>query len=165
MSTHHILQNRIDTPLGPMLVARSRQGLSGLWFEGQRHHPGDLGVLVGSDPLFDRLAAAITRYFHGEAFDAALLRDLDPAGTQFQRAVWRALLAIPSGETQSYGTLAALLGRPSAVRAVGAAIGRNPISIVIPCHRVLGADGSLTGYAGGLPRKEALLTLEGARFH
>jgi len=164
-SSHHILQTRIDTPLGPLLAARSRQGLSGLWFDGQRHHPGELSAPHGDDALFDRLAAAIRSYFSGAEFAPALLQDLDPAGTAFQREVWRALLAIPAGNTLSYGALAAELGRPSAVRAVGAAVGRNPISIVIPCHRVLGADGGLTGYAGGLPRKQALLTLEGARFH
>ena len=87
---------------------------------------------------------------------------LDAQGTPFQQAVWRALLAIPSGATTSYGALARALGSPTAVRAVGAAVGRNPLSVVVPCHRVLGADGSLTGYAGGLDRKTALLTLENA---
>jgi len=164
-STHHILQMRIDTPLGPLLAARSQEGLSGLWFDGQRHHPGELAAPQGQDALLGRLAAEIAGYFEGKAFDAGLLECLDPVGTSFQREVWRALLAIPPGATQSYGALAAMLGRPSAVRAVGAAVGRNPISIVIPCHRVLGADGGLTGYAGGLERKEALLALEGARFH
>jgi len=160
-TSHHILQTRIDTPLGPLLAARSRRGLSGLWFDGQRHHPGALDAPTGADPLFERLAAALARYFKGAAFDPVLLRDIDPAGTPFQRDVWLALVAIPAGATLTYGALAARLGRPSAVRAVGAAVGRNPISIVVPCHRVLGADGGLTGYAGGLPRKQALLTLEG----
>lgn len=84
-----------------------------------------------------------------------------PAGTSFQQAVWRALLDIPAGQTVTYGELATRLGRPEAVRAVAAAVGRNPVSVLIPCHRVIGADGSLTGYAGGLHRKEALLTIEG----
>ena len=86
----------------------------------------------------------------------------DAAGTPFQQAVWRALCTIPPGSTTDYGAIAAALGRPQAARAVGAAVGRNPLGIVVPCHRVLGRDGSLTGYAGGLPRKRALLELESA---
>jgi methylated-DNA-[protein]-cysteine S-methyltransferase len=86
---------------------------------------------------------------------------LDAAGTPFQQAVWRALCAIPAGQTSSYGAIARAIGRPAAVRAVGAAVGRNPISVLVPCHRVLGHGGALTGYAGGLPRKQALLLHEG----
>ena len=106
-------------------------------------------------------ARQLAQYLAGtrQAFDLPL--DLS-GGTPFQQAVWRALLAIPSGATTSYGALARALGSPTAVRAVGAAVGRNPISIVVPCHRVLGAGGALTGYAGGLARKQALLRLEGA---
>jgi methylated-DNA-[protein]-cysteine S-methyltransferase len=159
--SHHVLQRRIETPLGPLTAARSAAGLSGLWFDGQKHHPGPLAVPEddGSDPVLSATAAALTAYFSGQPF---ALPPLDPAGTDFQRQVWQALLAIEPGGSATYGRLAERLGRAQAARALGAAVGRNPISILIPCHRVVGADGSLTGYAGGLARKQALLSLEGA---
>jgi methylated-DNA-[protein]-cysteine S-methyltransferase len=100
-------------------------------------------------------------YFAGRRRQFDLPLDLSH-GTAFQQSVWQALLAIAPGRTTSYGALALAVGKPAAVRAVGAAVGRNPISVIVPCHRVLGADGSLTGYAGGLERKRALLELEGA---
>jgi methylated-DNA-[protein]-cysteine S-methyltransferase len=158
---HHILQRRIATPLGPLTAARSAAGLSGLWFDGQKHHPGALDVPEddGRDPVLCATAAALTAYFSGKPFK---LPPLDPAGTAFQREVWQALLAIEPGHPATYGALAERLGRASAARALGAAVGRNPISVLVPCHRVVGADGSLTGYAGGLERKQALLALEGA---
>ncbi|MFG6413277.1 methylated-DNA--[protein]-cysteine S-methyltransferase [Roseateles sp. DC23W] len=158
---HHILQRRIATPLGPLTAARSAAGLSGLWFDDQKHHPGTLQVPHddGSDPVLSATATALTAYFSGKAFQ---LPPLDPAGTAFQRAVWQALLEIPAGVPDTYGALAARLGRASAARALGAAVGRNPISVLVPCHRVVGADGSLTGYAGGLHRKQVLLRLENA---
>ena len=160
--SHHILQRRVDTPLGPLTAARSAAGLSGLWFDGQKHHPGPLAVPAddGSDPVLSATEAALAAYFSGRPFE---LPPLDPAGTAFQREVWRALLAIAPGQPASYGALAGRLGRTGAARALGAAVGRNPISVLVPCHRVLGADGSLTGYAGGLERKKALLSLEGGR--
>jgi methylated-DNA-[protein]-cysteine S-methyltransferase len=158
---HHILQRRIQTPLGPLTATRSAAGLSGLWFDGQKHHPGPLAVPEddGSDPVLSATEAALTAYFSGKPFE---LPPLDPAGTAFQREVWRALLAIAPGRPSTYGALAGRLGRASAARALGAAVGRNPISVLVPCHRVVGADGSLTGYAGGLDRKKALLQLESA---
>ena len=157
--THHLLQRRLDTPLGPVTAARSAAGLSGLWFDGQKHHPGplDLPEDHGQDPLLNATAAALAAYFDGRGYACP---PLDPAGTAFQREVWQALLAIAPGAPQTYGGLARQLGRSRAVRALGAAVGRNPISVLIPCHRVIGADGSLTGYAGGLDRKRALLALE-----
>ncbi|KQV87616.1 methylated-DNA--[protein]-cysteine S-methyltransferase [Pelomonas sp. Root1237] len=157
---HHVLQRRIETPLGPLTAARSATGLSGLWFDGQKHHPGALDVPEddGSDAVLSATEAALTAYFSGKSFD---LPPLDPAGTAFQREVWQALLAIAPGQPSTYGALAERLGRASAARALGAAVGRNPISVLVPCHRVVGADGSLTGYAGGLERKQALLSLEG----
>lgn len=162
-SAHHIAQTRIATPLGSLTVARSARGLSGLWFDGQRHHPGPLvAPSRDADPLFACAAAALAAYFRGQGLPQDL--PLDPAGTDFQRAVWQALRAIPDGTSRSYGELAQQLGRPAAARAVGAAVGRNPLSILIPCHRALGAQGQLTGYAGGLDRKIALLRLEGAAF-
>ena len=167
MKPHHLFRQRIATRLGTLTAARSAAGVSGLWFDGQRHHPGE-GLadvpLVTGDPLLSEVDAALQCYLEGEALPAALLRRMDPQGTDFQRAVWRALLAIAPGESRTYGGLAAQLGRPAAVRALGAAVGRNPVSILIPCHRVLGVAGQLTGYAGGLDRKIALLRLEGARF-
>ena len=106
-------------------------------------------------------AAQLAAYFAGTRADFDLPLDLQ-AGTPFQQSVWDALRAIPRGRTTSYAELARRLGRPQAARAIGAAVGRNPVSIVVPCHRVLGTDGTLTGYAGGLERKTALLQLEGA---
>jgi len=163
MTPHHILQKRITTPLGEMLAARSQVGLSGLWFEGQKHHPGALDLPVAPwDPVFKALETALQGYFAGAALPPALLAQLDPVGTPFQMEVWRALLQIESGQSESYGAIAKRIGRPQAMRAIGGAVGRNPLSILIPCHRVLGADGRLTGYAGGLERKLALLQLEAA---
>lgn len=152
------------TPLGPVLLRASPLGLCGLWFEGQRHHP-DLDEVVSwkaspEHPVLQATAQQLDAYFAGlrQRFDLPL--DLS-GGTPFQRAVWLALLTIPLGRLGVYGELARQLGRPQAVRAVGAAVGRNPVSIIVPCHRVIGANGSLTGYAGGLDRKRALLALEG----
>ena len=156
---HHTAWTEADTPLGRLLIARNADGLSGLWFEDQKYHPGALAApRDDDDALLRDTVAAMKDYFAGRA---ATLPPLSPTGTRFQEDVWRALLGIPAGETVTYAQLAARLGRPEAVRAVAAAVGRNPVSVLIPCHRVLGADGSLTGYAGGLHRKEALLTIEG----
>ena len=153
-------QAHVATPLGPLLLVRTRAGLAGAWFDGQRHHPPAYDApLHPDDALLAQAAAQLERYFEGgeAAFDVAL----DLVGSPFQRAVWLALLAIPRGRTRSYADIARSVGAPAAVRAVGAAVGRNPLSIVVPCHRVLGSDGTLTGYAGGLDRKAALLRLEG----
>jgi methylated-DNA-[protein]-cysteine S-methyltransferase len=157
-----IVQTRWESPLGTMIVAATARGLAGLWFEGQRHLP-DHSAWQRDDnhPVLRQAVAQLAQYFSGKrtAFDLPL--DLQ-GGTTFQQSVWRALLAIPRGRTTSYGVLGQRIGAPGAARAVGAAVGRNPLGIVVPCHRVLGADGSLTGYAGGLERKTALLRLEGA---
>ncbi len=156
------VQTRHTGPLGPMIVAATDLGLAGIWFEGQRHLPDDSAWPVRPDhPLLRQAIIQLDEYFAGQrrAFDLPL--DLQ-GGTEFQQSVWHALLAIAPGDTTSYGTLSQRIGRPAAVRAVGAAVGRNPVSIVVPCHRVVGRDGSLTGYAGGLERKSALLQLEGA---
>jgi methylated-DNA-[protein]-cysteine S-methyltransferase len=150
------------SPLGTMTVAATEQGLAGLWFEGQRHEPDHSAWPEQADhPVLRQAMRQLDDYFAGRPAVFDLPLDL-AHGTSFQQAVWQALLAIPRGATTSYGGLCRELGQPSAMRAVGAAVGRNPISIVVPCHRVLGADGSLTGYAGGLERKRALLRLEGA---
>ena len=152
-------QRQLVTPLGRVTLARTGRGLAGLWFEAQKHHPGALDVPErDDDPLLEEAAHQLAQYFAGDrsAFDLPL----DLQGTPFQQSVWQALTRIPPGRTCSYGALARDLGMPAAVRAVGAAVGRNPASVLVPCHRVLGQDGSLTGYAGGVERKRALLSLE-----
>ena len=160
------VQTSTSTRLGTVRLAASPLGLVGLWFDGQRHQPDQLDGPQAwpHDPQHPVLVAAIEQlhqYLRGERTGFELPLDL-AGGTPFQRDVWRALLSIGCGHTTSYAALGQQLGRPTAVRAVGAAVGRNPISVVVPCHRVLGKDGSLTGYAGGLERKTALLQLEGA---
>lgn len=149
--------------LGGITLAATDRGLAGAWFDEQRHSPDTSGWIDAPEhPVLRQAAAQLAAYFDGtlDHFDMPL--DLSH-GTDFQQAVWQALLRIPRGDTTSYGQLGADIGKPAAVRAVGAAVGRNPISVVVPCHRVLGSDGSLTGYAGGLERKTHLLHLEGAR--
>jgi methylated-DNA-[protein]-cysteine S-methyltransferase len=151
-----------DSPLGRMLLAATQSGLAGVWFEGQRHGPDATGWPEDADdPVLVEAVAQLRAYLAGERNTFDLPLDLQ-AGTPFQQSVWKALLAIPTGGTTSYGELARRLGRASAARAIGAAVGRNPLSVVVPCHRVLGTGGGLTGYAGGLERKTALLRLEGA---
>ena len=150
------------SPLGRMVLAAVGDRLLGVWFDDQAHLP-DLSACASDPdhPLLQRTALQLTQYFAGQrrTFDVPLAT---VAGTPFQQAVWQVLRDIPFGSTSSYGELAVRIGKPAAVRAVGAAVGRNPLSIIVPCHRVIGASGSLTGYAGGLPRKTALLKLEGA---
>jgi methylated-DNA-[protein]-cysteine S-methyltransferase len=144
-----------DSPLGPLTLGASPQGLTGLAFPGRAagldEREREQAALAGA-------AAELAAYFGGErrAFDLPL----DLRGTPFQRRVWAELRRIPCGATVSYSELAERVGRPDVVRAVAAAVGRTPVPIVVPCHRVLGADGSLTGYGGGLQRKRALLDLE-----
>lgn len=151
------------SPLGPLLLATTDRGLSGLWFEGQRHWPaGAAGWRKQpAHTLLQRACRALDDYFAGaRASTSDLPLDLSQ-GTDFQQQVWQALLSIPAGSTLSYAALAGRIGVPAAARAVGAAVGRNPVSIFVPCHRVVGTGGALTGYAGGLERKTALLRLEG----
>ena len=152
-------QTTITTPLGKLLLARTARGLAGVWFEGQKHHPEPLAALRRpDDELLRRAAGQLHAYFAGArgGFDVPL----DLHGTPFQRAVWQALLAIPPGSTRSYAEIAKALDAAKAVRAVGGAVGRNPLSVIVPCHRVVGSNGALTGYAGGVDRKRALLELE-----
>ena len=152
---------RVPSPLGPLTLAATAAGLAGVWFDDQKHHPGE--VLAPLQPTQRWLALAATelkRYFEGQLQQFTVA--LDPQGTPFQLQVWQALLRIPQGQLSTYGELAQQVGRPAAARAVGAAVGRNPVGIIVPCHRVVGRDGTLTGYAGGLHRKEALLKLEHA---
>ena len=164
MPQQAVVHRHIHTPWGEMLIAGGPAGLRGAWFTGQSHHPAPDTVAawpLGDHPVLQSAETALKAHGAGQAF-APLALDWDQ-GTDFQRAVWRALLAIPSGQTRSYSELAQAVGKPAAVRAVGAAVGRNPWSVLVPCHRVLGAKGALTGYAGGLPRKVALLDLEQKR--
>lgn len=152
------------SPLGPMTFAASEKGLCGVWFDGQRHEP-DLSqwplVPLDSHPVLVSTRDALAAYFAGTSAQFDVPLDLR-GGTAFQQAVWQALLEIPAGATTSYGALSQHIGKPKAVRAVGAAIGRNPISVVVPCHRVVGSSGDLTGYAGGVERKAWLLQRENA---
>lgn len=156
---HCTAQCRIASPLGTMLLARTGAGLAGAWFERQKHHPDLIEAPErDDDPLLLAAADQLRAYFAGKrsAFDVPL----DLQGTAFQRDVWQVLLAIEPGATRSYGEIARELGVPSASRAVGSAVGRNPVSIIVPCHRVVGSSGALTGYAGGLDRKTSLLRIE-----
>ncbi len=156
-----VAQCRLDTPLGPMTAAATAHGLGGLWFDGQAHHPGPLEAPMRAElAVLRHTAEALGRYFAAPGRAQLDLPPLDLGGTPLQQAVWQALLTIPPGRTRRYGELAAALGRPTAARAIGAAVGRNPISVLVPCHRVVGADGALTGYAGGLERKRQLLGAE-----
>lgn len=146
----------VDSPVGVLTLVAHDGALAGLYMADQRHAPSIDAVAgaAGFEAVTEQLAA----YFRGELtrFDLPLA----PVGTPWQRRVWAGLGEIPYGETISYGELARHIGSPGAARAVGLANGRNPIGIVVPCHRVIGADGRLTGYGGGLPRKELLLALE-----
>lgn len=155
-------QSRVATPLGPLLLARTAHGLAGAWFDSQKHHPQTFDApFVDDDPLLRRTSTQLLAYFGGGVADFDV--PLDLRGTPFQRGVWQELLKLARGSTCSYGFIASRLGHASASRAVGAAVGRNPVSIIVPCHRVVGSGGALTGYAGGIDRKTALLALEAGR--
>jgi methylated-DNA-[protein]-cysteine S-methyltransferase len=149
----------VDSPLGPVTLLGHDGRLCGLFFEVHRWAPGADRWGERAPGAFGPVAEQLDAYFAGSltTFDV----DLHLAGTEFQRRVWTALQQVPFGATTTYAELAEAIGRPAAARAVGAANGRNPVSIIVPCHRVVGTDGTLTGYGGGLPRKHALLTLEG----
>lgn len=161
MTTRHAL---LDSPVGPLTASAWGEAVTGLYFDAHRHppRPESLGERVGvaDDPVLTRLTDQLTEYFAGArtAFDLPLA----PVGPAFHQRVWQRLRAIGFGERTTYGAIAAELGDPNLARAVGAAVGRNPISIIVPCHRVVGSNGRLTGFAGGLDRKAWLLTLEGA---
>jgi methylated-DNA-[protein]-cysteine S-methyltransferase len=156
-----IAQDTIDTPLGPMRALATAKGLAGLLFGADRHHQGE--VDAPRDPGNPHLRAArrwLAAYWSGrEPGPGDMTFDLH--GSAFQRAVWAALMEIPFGRTWTYGEVTARVGHGAMPRATGHAIGRNPVAVIVPCHRVIGADGSLTGYAGGLPLKERLLQHEG----
>lgn len=156
-----LLSKHIPSPIGPLLLVADDTHLRAIWFHAPRHAlPGHLEASEGDNAVLDETRAQLDDYFANRrrSFDLPLR----PIGTPFQREVWTMLGRIPYGETWSYGDVAQRLGKPAAVRAVGAANGRNPIPIVVPCHRVIGADGSLTGFGGGLSIKRYLLELEGS---
>jgi methylated-DNA-[protein]-cysteine S-methyltransferase len=148
------------SPQGEMLLLATEDGLAGLYFKGQKYFPkkDKAWQRAPNHAPLKQAKRELEEYFAGrrKSFDVAL----DPEGTPFQRSVWKAISRVGFGKTITYGTLAAKAGRPGSARAAGAATGRNPIGIIVPCHRIMGANGSLTGYAGGLARKRALLELE-----
>ncbi len=150
----------VVSPVGPLKLVASAAGLAAILWKDDSPRRVRLGEIVEDpqNPILLQTERQLSEYFAGQRRRFAL--QLDPAGTEFQQRVWNALLTIPYGETRSYGQIARQIGRPEAVRAVGAANGRNPISIVVPCHRVIGSGGELTGFAGGLETKARLLALE-----
>ena len=157
----NLVSKHVPSPVGPLLLGADDEHLRLIWFSTPRHPlPRSVALEHGDNAVLRETGAQLDAYFSGtlRAFDLPL----QPAGTSFQREVWSMLAQIPYGQTWSYGDVARRIGKPQAVRAVGAANGRNPIPIVLPCHRVIGADGSLTGFGGGLPTKQFLLALEGA---
>jgi methylated-DNA-[protein]-cysteine S-methyltransferase len=156
-----VAQAVIGSPIGPMTALATARGIAGLWFDDQTHHPGALDAPIDAhNPFIQSIQAWLGAYWAGQDPSPNEV-PLDLHGTLFQRAVWAALLTIPLGRTRSYGEVAAMVGHGAVPRATGTAVGRNPVSILVPCHRVIGKNGSLTGYAGGLPRKEHLLQHEG----
>ncbi len=153
----------MKSPVGEIKLVASPHGLAAVLWENDDPKRVRLGPMGGNEthPVLVETQRQLSDYFAGKRREFSL--PLDFVGTEFQKKVWKALLTIPYGETRSYGQIADQIGNPKAVRAVGAANGKNPISIIAPCHRVIGADGTLTGFAGGLDAKSCLLQLEGAR--
>ncbi|MFF2021480.1 methylated-DNA--[protein]-cysteine S-methyltransferase [Streptomyces sp. NPDC058171] len=152
---HH---THIDSPYGTLTLVATAGVLSGVYMTDQRHRPPEESFGDRDPGPFAEATRQLDAYFAADLTEFDLPLRLD--GTPFQRSVWDALLTIPYGETRTYGELAEALGNPSASRAVGLANGKNPISVIVPCHRVIGANGNLTGYGGGLPRKQRLLDFE-----
>ncbi|GFG84282.1 methylated-DNA--[protein]-cysteine S-methyltransferase [Mycolicibacter algericus] len=157
-----IYQRTIDSPIGPLTLAGANGKLSHLLMLDHSHAPDRTGWRR-DDSAFPDAVEQLAAYFAGDLTEFELTYEM--AGTEFQRRVWTALLTIPYGQTRSYGELATQIGAPTASRAVGLANGRNPISIIVPCHRVIGSNGSLTGYGGGIDRKRTLLDLERRHSH
>ncbi|CAN5387630.1 methylated-DNA--protein-cysteine methyltransferase [soil metagenome] len=158
----------MDSELGPLTIAGHQAAVTGVYFAEHRHAPSaiSLGDIVTDEhmsrwPVVAAAAKQLREYLSGARTDFDI--PVDARGTAFQQRVWHALTQIPFGQTRSYGQIAAAIGSPGSARAVGLANGRNPVSIVVPCHRVIGSNGSLTGYGGGSARKQALLDLEAKR--
>ncbi|MCX2714340.1 methylated-DNA--[protein]-cysteine S-methyltransferase [Mycolicibacterium sp. J2] len=156
----HVKYRTIDSPVGLLTLAGVDGRLQHLRMVDQMYEP-DRSDWQPDDDAFPEAVAQLRAYFAGDCTDFDIPVEL--VGTAFQRKVWQALLTIPYGETRSYGDIAAQIGAPTAYRAVGLANGHNPIGIIVPCHRVIGANGSLTGYGGGLDRKKILLEMERSR--
>ena len=154
-----MIRSDYKSPIGILALIAEGDALTGLYFEQSRHGGPPASARKGANAIIEETRRQLDEYFAGRrtAFDLRL----KPHGTPFQLKVWKALERIPFGETRSYGEIAARIGAPTASRAVGAANGRNPIPVIVPCHRVIGADGSLTGFGGGMDRKRFLLGLEG----
>lgn len=150
----------IDSPIGPLTLAGHDGLLTNLRMVDQTYEPGRAGW-SHNPTAFDHVVKQLCAYFAGELSDFDV--EVDLRGTGFQQRVWKALTTIPYGETRSYGYIAEQIGAPGSARAVGLANGHNPVAIIVPCHRVIGANGSLTGYGGGLGRKRTLLNLEKQR--
>jgi methylated-DNA-[protein]-cysteine S-methyltransferase len=162
-SRKHYVYKTMNSPVGRLTLVASDDGLAAILWENDRPDRVPLTIVAedAQHPVLVETERQLEEYFAGRRTRFALT--LDFAGTDFQRQVWSALLTIPFGETRSYGQIARQIGKPDAMRAVGAANGRNPVSIVTPCHRVVGSTGKLTGFAGGLDVKAYLLALEGAK--
>ena len=150
----------INTNIGEVRASAENGALTGLWFVGQKHYPAQTDSWIESKeyPVFELLRGWLSDYFEGKRPETNI--KLNPSGTDFQKSVWEMLLKIPYGQTTTYGEIAKRLNCKSA-RAVGGAVGHNPISILIPCHRVIGSNGNITGYAGGIDKKRVLLQIEG----
>lgn len=148
-----------QSPLGQMILQANERGLTGAWFDQQTTLPAELGEQSNDHLILQQAVTELEEYFSGnrQQFDVPT----DAQGTDFQRQVWSTLKTIPFGDTWSYQDMAVAIDNPKAVRAVGLANAKNPVSIIVPCHRVIGKNGKLTGYAGGVERKEKLLVLEG----
>jgi methylated-DNA-[protein]-cysteine S-methyltransferase len=151
-----VISTIYDSPVGPLTLASNGEALIQLEFENPKHPLP--GYPLGADKVLDQARRELDSYFAGRL--RVFKVKVAPSGTPFQKKVWQALLTIPYGATRTYGQQAAAIGRPKASRAVGAANGRNPVAIIIPCHRVIGSNGSLTGFGGGMERKQILLELE-----
>jgi len=152
--------DQFESPHGTMLIAATEKGLAGVYFKGQKHFPKKREWRRDArHPVLRQARRELKEYFacKRQRFHVALA----PDGTPFQRSVWKQISKVAFGKTASYGELARRAGHAGSARAAGAATGRNPLSVIVPCHRIIGANGSLTGYAGGLKRKRALLALEG----
>jgi len=154
----HFYYTHYQSPLGTILLQATEQGLSGAWFEQQTTMPDTLGEYTEHHPILEQASTELADYFAGTRTQFEV--PLDVQGTAFQQQVWQMLQQIPFAQTWSYQQLAEAIDNPKAVRAVGLANGKNPVSIIVPCHRVIGKSGKLTGYAGGVARKQALLELE-----
>jgi len=163
MKQKHHVYKLMDSPVGKLTLVATDEGLAGILWANDRPSRVQLRIETQNDshPVLVQAERQLEEYFAGQRKEFELL--LDVAGTPFQRKVWNALRTIPFGETRSYGEIAKQVGNPAAVRAVGAANGRNPVSIVVPCHRVIGSTGKLTGFGGGLDAKAYLLALEGRK--